>query len=106
MSPSGGSGCPTAAGVAISSTGFAPKSVCIVQGGTVTFSNTDTIGHDVEGVPTVCTLLNFSVAPSASHPVTGTIPSTCGFADAAHLGDPAFFGTLIVGAGGGGGGGY
>jgi hypothetical protein len=107
----GTSGCPSAASVDVASTGFAPKTACLVAGGTLTFRNTDTVEHDVEDATSTCTPLGTPAAPlqiaaGASHPVTLSLPATCGFTDAAHLGDPAFVGTVTIGAGSGGGGGY
>ena len=108
MSPSGGGGCPLTAGVAVSATGFAPKGVCISAGGTVTFSNTDSVAHDVEGLPTACTPLALGSIPASTARTTAvfSVPATCAYVDAGHSGDPAFIGTVTVGAGGGGGGGY
>jgi hypothetical protein len=100
-------GCPSAASVDITSTGFAPKTACIVAGGRLTFTNTDAIEHDVEDATSICTPLGTPAAPlqipaGANHLVTLSLPATCGFTDAAHLGDPAFTGTVTIGAGSGG----
>ncbi len=108
-SSGGGASCPSSAGVTIASTGFSAKTACIVAGGTFTLSNSDSVEHDVEDVTSTCTPLGtpttpLRIAAGASHPIMFTIAATCGFQDAAHLGDPAFIGTLTIGAGSGGGG--
>lgn len=101
-SSSSGSGTCTpgsTASVAITSTGFSPKAVCVLPGGSVTFTNTDSVAHDVESGQ-VCTQLNLGpIDAGQSRTVTFPTAETCTFADAAHTSDAAFQGTVAVSSG-------
>jgi plastocyanin len=105
---SGGGGssttCPQSATVTVSSAGVTPTTVCIAPGGTVTFSNTDTVAHDIEATG-ACTPLNLgSIAPATMKTTTAlTIVATCGFHDAVNA-SAAFQGTVDVSSGSNGGG--
>jgi len=106
-SSDGNNGCPSSAGVTIAATGFSSKTACITAGGTFTLTNADTIEHDVEDVTSICTPLGtpsspLRIAAGTNHPIVFTLPASCGFEDAAHLGDPAFAGSLTIGSGGSG----
>jgi plastocyanin len=84
------------ASVAVSATGFSPVAVCITPDGSVTFTNGDTVAHDIESGVT-CTALNLGEIP-AGQSKTATFPTetTCPFFDAAHSTDTAFQGTVAV----------
>ncbi len=87
------------ASFSIASTGFSPQAVCVLPGGTVTFTNHDTVAHDVEetGTTTGCAGLNLG-SIAAGQAATGMFPTaaTCTFHDVAHASDAAFQGTVAV----------
>ncbi len=87
------------ASLSVASTGFSPQAVCVLPGGTVTFTNHDTAPHDVEetGTTAGCTGLNLgSIAASQSATASFATAATCQFHDAAHASDAAFQGTVAV----------
>jgi plastocyanin len=90
------------AGVAIASTGVSPKAVCVLPGGTVTFTNGDTVAHDMEqsGSVTGCSGLNLG-SIAAGQAATAPFPAaaTCTFEDAGHATDDKFHGTVAVSSG-------
>jgi hypothetical protein len=89
---------PTAA-FTISSTGLTPRAVCVLPGGSVTFTNSDTVPHDIES-GTTCTELNLGPIPAGqSKVVTFPTTQTCTFFEAAHSTNPAFQGTVAVSSG-------
>ena len=100
MSGGGSSGCPNSAGVTITSAGFSSRSVCIIAPGSVTFTNEDTVSHDVESASsTSCSQLNLgSIASMASKTASFSVPTSCGFVDPAHAGSAAFNGVVSVGS--------
>jgi len=87
------------AAISIASTGVSPKAVCVLPGGTVTFTNHDSVAHDVEqsGSVPACTGLNLG-AIAAGQPGTAMFPTaaTCQFLDATRSSDTAFQGTVAV----------
>lgn len=87
------------AAVAIAATGVTPKAVCVLPTGMVTFTNGDTVPHDIQsGV--ACPQLNLgAIAASAS--VTATFPTaaTCPFHDELDPTNVAFQGTVAVSSG-------
>ncbi len=85
--------------VKVGSAGFSPKAVCVLPAGSVTFTNTDTVAHDIES-GMVCLELNLGPIP-AGQSATATFPTaqTCSFFDAAHSTDAAFEGTVAVTSG-------
>lgn len=95
----GGSGSCTpeqTALVTITAGGFAPKAVCLLPGGAVTFANGDSVAHDIESGMT-CQALNLGpIAAGQSRSVTLPTAATCPFFDAARSNDPAFQGTVAV----------
>ena len=86
----------TSAGVAIAAGGFAPKAVCVISGGTVVFSNTDAVAHDVEAGAGCPQLSVGAIDPGQSKSATLPMAGTCPFVDAAHAADRAFQGTVTV----------
>ncbi len=101
-SGNGGSGSCTprsTASVAINASGFTPKAVCVLPGGSVTFMNADTVAHDIES-GTTCASLNLG-SIGAGQSVAATFPTAevCPFMDVAHSSDPAFQGTVAVSSG-------
>lgn len=102
-SDDGGTGACTpgqTASLTVASSGFSPRAVCVLPGGSVTLQNTDSVPHDVESGPT-CTQLNLGAVGAGQSVTTATFPTaqTCTFFDAAHSNDPAFQGTVAVTAG-------
>ncbi len=96
----GGTCTPTgAASITITSAGVAPKAVCVLPSGTVTFANNDTVAHDIES-GTACPDLNVGSIPAGQTRVV-TLPAAevCGFHDAAAPTNTAFQGTVAVTSG-------
>ncbi len=84
------------AAFSITSTGLAPKAVCVLPGGTVTFKNNDTAQHDIES-GTTCTQLNLGViAPGGSATATMPTAEICTFHDQLNPTNTAFQGTVAV----------
>jgi hypothetical protein len=80
--------------------------VCVAAAGHLIFANQDSVAHTVNGTGPCNPLLNSTIAPGTNDPIQ--LPNangTCGFFDTAHVGDPAFIGTLTS-TGGPTGGGY
>jgi plastocyanin len=100
-SSQGNGGCTPggSASVTIAATGVSPKAVCVLPGGTVTFTNQDSAAHDIEqnGSITSCTGLNLG-AIAAGQAATAPFPAaaTCGYEDAGHATDDRFQGTVAV----------
>lgn len=94
--PGGGSCTPgPSAAIGITSAGVAPKAVCVLPAGTVTFTNNDSVAHDIES--TSCTELALgSIAPAASAPATFPAAKVCSFHDTTKPGNAAFEGTVAV----------
>jgi plastocyanin len=95
----GGSGSCTpgqSASVSITSAGLSPMAVCVVPGGTVTFTNHDTVAHDIESTGT-CPQLNLgSIAAGQADTAMFPTTATCTFGDATKPGNAAFQGTVAV----------
>ncbi len=101
-SGNGGSGSCTprsTASVAINASGFTPKAVCVLPGGSVTFMNADTVAHDIESGATCASLNLGPIAAGKSAVASFQTAETCSFVDAAHSADPAFQGTVAVSSG-------
>ncbi len=80
----------------ITSTGVSPKAVCVLPGGSVTFTNNDAVPHDIQSGG-VCTELNLGViAPSASATAMFPVTQVCTFHDAGAPSNAAFQGTVAV----------
>lgn len=93
-----GGGCtPTgAASITITSTGVAPKAVCVLPGGSVTFANQDSVAHDIEA-GTACPALNLGSIPAGqSRAATLTAAGVCTYSDATSPTNTAFQGTVAV----------
>lgn len=87
------------AGVSITSTGFSPTAVCVLPTGTITFTNHDTVAHDVEASSTVAACAGVNLGSiAAGQAATAMFPTaaTCPFHEAAHAMDAAFQGTVYV----------
>ncbi len=85
-----------AAAITISSTGITPTAVCVTPGGSVTFTNSDTVPHDIEAAAG-CTAQNLgSIDPAQTRVVTFPTSQTCTFQDNAKPGNSAFQGTVAV----------
>jgi plastocyanin len=86
----------SAASMTLSSSGVTPKAVCVVPGGTVTFRNSDTVQHDIQGDTAACAVLNTGgIDPNTSKSVTLQTTQTCGFHDGDSA-NAAFDGTVAV----------
>jgi plastocyanin len=99
-SSGGGGGTCTpgqAAAFSIASSGISPKAVCVLPGGTVTFTNNDVASHDIEADSASCPALNLGVI-AAAQSKTATFPAvqTCTFHDATAPTNAAFHGTVAV----------
>jgi plastocyanin len=90
------------ASVTIAAAGVSPKAVCVLPGGTVTFTNQDSAAHDLEqsGSITACTGLNLG-AIAAGQAATAPFPAAavCSFEDTGHATDDRFHGTVAVTSG-------
>jgi plastocyanin len=98
MSGGGGGSCTPgqSASVSITSTGLSPMAVCVVPGGTVTFTNHDTVAHDIESTGS-CPQLNLgSIAAGQANTAMFPTTATCTFGDATKPGNAAFQGTVAV----------
>jgi plastocyanin len=73
-----------------------PKAVCVLPGGTVKFTNGDTVAHDIES-GAACTALNLGPIAAAAQ-ATATMPTTgtCAFHDQDDPSSTAFQGTVAV----------
>lgn len=95
----GGNGTCTpgpAATIRITSSGVSPMAVCVLPTGTVTFTNNDSVAHDIESGAT-CTELNLgSIAASQSKAATFPTTQVCPFHDAGAPSNTAFQGTVAV----------
>lgn len=101
-SGSDGGGCTPGmtAGISITSAGVSPKAVCVLLGGSVTFTNQDAVAHDVQSDATCPELAVGSIPAAQSR--TATMPAaarTCAFHDAGNPSNAAFQGTVSVMAG-------
>lgn len=94
------------AGFTISATGVSPSAVCVLPGGTVTFTNSDTAAHSVAS-DGICTALDLgAIDPSTSKSATLPTVATCRFHDPNAASNTAFQGVVAVTQGRVGGGGY
>jgi plastocyanin len=101
----GGNVCSPAqsATITITAAGVSPNQVCLLPGGTVTFTNSDAAPHDIEGDAS-CPLLNLGpIAANTSKSATFPTSQTCQFHDQANgnASNTAFQGTVAVTATGG-----
>ncbi len=87
------------ASFSIGSSGLSPLAVCVVPGGTVTFTNHDSVSHDIAASTSdaACAPLNLG-AIAAGQAATAMFPTAavCTFHDAAHASVAAFQGTVAV----------
>jgi len=95
-----------AAAITIAGGGVSPSAVCVLPNGTVTFTNRDTVAHDIQS-GTACPALNLGpIGPSLSKAATFATAQVCAFHDAANATNAAFQGTVVVTAAVVTGGGY
>lgn len=87
----------TTAAITIKSTGVSPVAVCVLPGGSVTFTNSDTATHDLVSDGT-CPELNTGPLAGSGGTVTLTFPTakTCSFHDSVNASNTAFQGTVAV----------
>jgi hypothetical protein len=93
-----GGGCNpgASAAVAIRSTGVSPTAVCVLPAGAVTFTNLDTVSHEIVSDATCAELNTGVIAPSASATRTLGSAKVCSFHDSAAPTNAAFQGTIAV----------
>ncbi|HEY6002149.1 MAG TPA: hypothetical protein VIV57_04685 [Anaeromyxobacter sp.] len=96
----GGGGCTPGASAAITikSTGVSPTAVCVLPGGSVTFTNSDTVQqHEIVSDGT-CPELDTGVLAQSGGTVTLVFPTakTCAFHDSVNASNTAFQGTVAV----------
>jgi plastocyanin len=86
--------------VGLSATGALPKAVCVQPGGSVTFTNGDTVAHEIQFTGASCPAANLGpIAASQSAAATFPAEAICNFRDAAAPGNVAFQGTVAVSTG-------
>lgn len=86
--------------VALSASGVLPKAVCVLPAGTVTFTNGDTVAHEIQFTGASCPAANLGpIAASQSAAATFPAEAICNFRDAAAPGNVAFQGTVAVSTG-------
>jgi len=84
------------AAITISASGVSPTAVCVLPGGTVTFTNSDSAQHDIEPIGNCPALALGQLAPSESKTATFSSAQICTFEDADNAGNAAFQGTVAV----------
>jgi plastocyanin len=73
-----------------------PLAVCVLPGGTVTFTNSDTVPHDIQS-GTACPELNLGpIPPSQDRAVTFPAVGVCTYRDQNDPANAAFQGTVAV----------
>jgi hypothetical protein len=86
---------PSAAFTLMSS-GVSPAAVCVLPNGSVTFTNGDSVAHDIQSSG-VCSELDLgAIAPGASKSATFAAVGVCTFRDAGAPSDTRFQGTVAV----------
>jgi plastocyanin len=97
-SNSGGGTCTpgSTASITIKSTGVTPMAVCIVPGGSVTFTNTDTATHELVSDASCTELDTGMLGSGATAMVTFPSAKTCSFHDSVSASNTAFQGTVAV----------
>ena len=94
----GGNSCVSTVTVSITAAGVSLKAICVVPGGSVTFTNSDTVQHDMVITGTSCPagpgLLNAGASGTATFPTA----TTCQFSDQLNATNTAFQGTITVNA--------
>lgn len=103
----------TTASMGIAASGVSPKAVCVLPGGTVTFTNSTAAQHEIE-VDSPCSATNGgTIAAGATRTLTFPTAQVCTFRDPTAA--PGVAGTFVgtvavttvtVGGGGAGGAGY
>jgi plastocyanin len=95
------------AALTVTATGLSPINVCVLPGGTVTFTNSDpSAAHDIVFDTANCPTVG-NISPNGAH-VMATFPTqeNCTFHDANNPNNTAFRGTVAVTPGTVTGGGY
>lgn len=94
----GGNRCTpgTTAAFTITASGVSPAAVCVLPNGTVTFTNGDSVAHEIQSSG-ICSELNLgAIAPGASKGATFAAVAVCTFRDAGAPNDTRFQGTVAV----------
>jgi plastocyanin len=84
------------ASITIKNTGVSPTAVCVLPTGSVTFTNSDTVQHDLVSDGTCPELDTGIIAASASAMVTFPTAKVCAFHDTVNPSNTAFQGTVAV----------
>ena len=97
-SSSGGNSCTpgSSATITITATGMSPQNACIQPGGSVTFTNSDSVQHDVEFEGSGCPTSPGGIQAGASKSTVFPNSQNCGYSDATKAGVAAFTGTIAV----------
>lgn len=99
--PVGGTCTPgLTASVGLSATGATPKAVCLRPGGSVTFTNGDTVAHTIQWAGASCPTANLGpIAAAGNASVSFPDEAICTFRDADAPANTAFQGTVGVSSG-------
>ena len=97
-SSGGGAGCAMTATASIAAAGVTPKAICVVPGGSVTFTNGDTAQHNMAVTGTSCPAGPGLLNPGASGTATFPTATACQFHDALAPTNTAFQGNIAVNA--------
>lgn len=94
----GGQSCTpsNAFSITITATGMSPQNACVLPNGTVTFTNSDSVQHDIEIQGTGCPQSPGGIQPGSSAPVVFTTVQNCPYNDGTKQGVAAFTGTIAV----------
>ncbi|HET9596587.1 MAG TPA: hypothetical protein VI300_26575 [Solirubrobacter sp.] len=82
--------------ITITSTGMSPQNACVLPQGTVTFTNNDSVQHDIEIQGTGCPTSPGGIQPGASATAKFTTVQNCPYSDGTKQGVAAFSGTIAV----------
>jgi plastocyanin len=82
--------------ITITATGMSPQNACVLPNGTVTFTNNDSVQHDIEIQGSGCPRSPGGIQPGASASATFTTVQNCPYSDATKAGNTAFTGTIAV----------
>ncbi len=94
----GGTSCAAAVTVSIAGTGVSPKTICVVPTGSVTFTNGDTVAHNMAITGTSCPAGPGLLASGASGRSTFPTATVCQFDDALAPTNMSFQGSIAVNA--------
>jgi plastocyanin len=83
--------------ITIQASGVSPTAVCVLPNGTVTFTNSDAVAHDIESTAACAELDLGSIAPQQSKTTLAfETAGTCTFHDQTNPSNASFQGTVAV----------